>query len=54
MFNAVLKKTIRNLEKCTEANMIVLILDRLHKVNSIVAGKYFCSSSLCKQLKIKQ
>lgn len=44
IFSAVVKKTVRNLETCAEINLAILILDRLPKVDQIVAGSPYINT----------
>lgn len=38
MFTAVLKKSLRNLQACTEVGLIQLVLQRIDRVDAMIAG----------------
>lgn len=38
VFIAILRKSVRNLQACTEVGLIEHVLCRLHRANSVVAG----------------
>lgn len=38
MFTAVLKKSVRNLQACTDVGLITLVLQRIDRTDSMIAG----------------
>lgn len=41
MFTAILKKSIRNLQVCTEVGLVEKVLGKIEKVDSMIAGITF-------------
>jgi hypothetical protein len=41
VFIAILRKSVRNLQACTEVGLIEHVLLRLHRADVVVAGEYF-------------
>lgn len=39
MFTAILKKSIRNLQVCTEVGLVEQVLQRIDKADNMIAGK---------------
>lgn len=50
MFTAILKKSIRNLQICTEVGLVEKVLGKIEKVDPIIAG--MTSSRVCEKVKI--
>ena len=44
MFIAILKKSVRNLQACTEIGLIEHVLLRLNKAEVVVAGTFYIKS----------
>lgn len=42
IFIAILKKSIRNLQACTDAGLIEHVLDRIDRTDNMIAGKIIC------------
>lgn len=42
MFTAILKKSIRNLQICTEVGLVEKVLGQIEKADSMIAGMTFC------------
>lgn len=41
MFTAILKKSIRNLQVCTEVGLVEKVLEKIEKVDNMIAGMTF-------------
>lgn len=48
IFTAILKKSVRNLQACTEVGLIQQVLDRITTTDSMIAGEdAYCCFNLC-------
>lgn len=47
IFTAVLKKSVRNLQACTDVGLIQLVLQRIDSTDSMIAGNSLAHSLTC-------
>ncbi|TTK16480.1 Lipopolysaccharide-responsive and beige-like anchor protein [Bagarius yarrelli] len=46
MFTAVLKKSVRNLQACTDVGLITLVLQRIDRAHSMIAASSCCEAAV--------